>query len=123
VASGEDLNMHHVVLLLAHLFVVVDARVKNKVSWPELFEGEVNGQSVELVGLVPAIQLKSKVVSEIVNDLSDQGAAVQIQRCVEMLLSFFPVPSSIRHSEVFLRRLHKLTPQVFFEVWVCAVQQ
>ena len=79
-ASGEDLNMDHVVLLLAHLFVVVDARVKNKVSWPELFEGEVNGQSVELVRLVPAIQLKSKVVSEIVNDLSDQGAAVQIQR-------------------------------------------
>ena len=53
--ASEDLNMDHVMLLLFHLRVVVDASIEDKVTGLHLFKLQVDRQSVKLVTLVPSV--------------------------------------------------------------------
>jgi hypothetical protein len=69
-SSCEDLDMHHVVLLLAHFVTVIDSRVEDEVTRLHFLELEINRESVVLVSLVPPVKLEAKLFPKIVNNLS-----------------------------------------------------
>ena len=91
--SCEDLDVHHIVLLFSHFWIIVDATVEYEVAWLHLFLLELYRQAVELISLIPSIQLKSEFFSQVIDDLFDQRTAVQVQWSPIMLLAFFPIPS------------------------------
>jgi len=74
-----------------------------------------------LVGLVPAVQLEAKVFPEIVDDLADEGTAIQVERSVIVLLSLLPVFGTVWNSKVFLGCLYELLSQSLFEVSILPV--
>lgn len=118
-----NLNMNHVMLLLPTLGVVVGATDEHEVSRLHLLLGQSDWQTVKLVGLIPAVELESKFIPEIVNDLPNEGAAVKIEWGLKVLLTLFPIASSIRDTKILLRSLNELLSQSLFEVWVFPVRK
>lgn len=68
-SPGVNLNMHHIVLLLPHLWVVVAAADEDKVSWLHLLLCQSDGQTIKLIRLIPSVKLEAKFFSQIINDL------------------------------------------------------
>lgn len=120
-ATSKYLNVNHIMLLLPHLVVVIDSTVENQVARPHFFELEIDGQGVELVRLVPPIELESEVFTEIVHDLADEGAAIQVEGCVVMLLALLPVFGTVRHAEVLFGGLDEFFSQTLLVLGVLSV--
>ena len=110
--------MNHIVLLLPHLGVVVGATNEDEVSRLHLLLGQSGGQTIELIGLIPAIKLEPKLFSKIINDLPNKGAAVKIKWCLIVLLPLFPIASCIGNTEILLGSLYELFPQSLFEIGI-----
>lgn len=111
----EHLHMNHIVLLFAQFGVIVDSAVKNEVARFELFELESDREGVELVSLIPAVQLEAELLSEVPHSLADKRAAIEENGGVVVFLAFLPVALGIRHSEVLFDCRQELFPQLLFE--------
>ena len=74
--TSEDLYVDHVMLLLARLWVVIDSTVKDQITWDHFFKLQIDRQSVILVSLIPPIKFKTKVLSEIVDNLAHESTAI-----------------------------------------------
>jgi len=69
--------MNHIMLLRSTLRIIVGSAVEDEVTRLHLLEGQISWQCIELVGLVPAIQLEPKVLPQVVHDLAHKCAAIQ----------------------------------------------
>ena len=108
-------------LLLTTLLIEVDARIKDEVTRFHLFEGQIDWKRVVLISLIPAIQFEPEVFSQIVDNLADERAAVQEERCVVERLSRLVVPPRIRHAKVLDAPIDKLLAELSFEFRVSSV--
>ena len=102
--------------LFSRAIFIINARIKNKISWFHLFKLKVNRQGVILISLVPSIQLKPEFLPEIIDNLSNKCTAIQIKGGTIMLLSWIPIPCSIRHPEIFLSSLYKFISESLFKI-------
>jgi len=122
-SSREYLDVYHIVLLFSHFWVIVDTTIKDEVTWLHLFLLELNRQAIELISLVPSIKLEPEIFSQVIDNLLDQRAAVQVQRCSIMLLAFFPIASGIWYSKVLLGRLDEFLSETELEIGISSVKQ
>lgn len=74
-AAQVDLYVHHVMLDNC-LGVVHLGTVEDYIAGPHFFLLEFNGHGIKLIALIAWSQLETKFFSKIVNDSSDQPAAV-----------------------------------------------
>ena len=109
------------VLLLATFLIKVDGRIEDEVTRFHLFKGQIDWKRVILISLIPAIQLEPEVLSQIVDNLADERAAVQEKRCVVERLSWVVVPPRVRHAKVLDAPVDKLLAELSFEFWVSSV--
>ena len=113
--ASEHLNVHHMVLLLPTLGVEVDSAVEDQISGLQLLKGEVDRKRVVLVGLVPAIQLESEVFPQVVDHLTNQGAAVEEERCIVEGVSRVVIPLRVGDPKVLYAPIDELLAQLPFE--------
>ena len=113
--------MNHVVFLLPAFLVVVNGTVEDQVSRLELFEWYIDRQSVVLVGLVPAIQFKAKVIPKVVDNLSYKGTAVEEDLRVIMNITRLVISLGIWNAEVFFATIDKFLAQLTLELRVSPV--
>lgn len=109
------------VLLLATFLIEVDGRVEDEITRFHLLKGQIDWKRVILISLIPAIQLEPEVLSQIVDNLADERAAVQEKRCVVERLSWVVVPPRVRHAKVLDAPVDKLLAELSFEFWVSSV--
>ena len=74
--SREDFNVNHVMLLGLEFCVEVGAAIENEITRLHFFKLQNNRQSVDLVCLVPSVELEAELFPQVVDNLSDQSAAV-----------------------------------------------
>ena len=115
--------MYHVMLLCFELGVEIGSTTKDEISWLHLLLLELNRKRIELVCLIPPIKMEPKVISKIKHDLPHESTAVEVQRCVVVLLSLFPVSASVWDTEVFLGGLNELLSEALLELWVLSVRE
>ena len=90
-SPSVDFHMDHVMLLSSELSVVVGPRAEDKIAWLQIFKLQLNRQRIKLVSLVPSVQLKAKLVTQIVHNLTYEGTTVEEYRAIIMLVTRFVV--------------------------------
>jgi hypothetical protein len=114
--------MHHSVWERFKFWVVVSGAVENQVSWLEICFGQLLvWQQVKLVGLIPLGQCVPKVLPEIEDTLTDQGATVEEEGCIVELICGLVVFLGVGDADVFLGSFDKLGPELLFEVRVGSI--
>ena len=111
-----NLNMRHVMFLYV-LWGVISGTVEDNVSRDHLLKLQINGQSVELVGLVSTSEHKAKLGSQVVYCSTNKRTTIEEYRRVKHGVVWLSVPLGIRYSNIFLAGRDELLPKPFLELW------
>ena len=111
-------------LLRSSFCIVIRAAVEYQITWLQLLEREVDGQSVVLVGLVPEVELEAKLITQVFDYLSDETGAVQVQRRVVVFVTFVrPILRVVRDAKVGFGSVYEALAQMPLERRIAPVPQ
>ena len=116
--SRENFYMDHVMLLTSTCLIEVSCTVENQITGLKLFKCKIDRQRVILVSLIPMIECKTKIISQVVHYLSYQGTAVEKEWWVVDWIIRTVKLFGIWDTKVLYTTVNKLLTKLTFELWI-----
>lgn len=120
-APCKHFYVDHSMFLWAKFFVIVNCTVKNQVAWHHLFELQIDWQRIVLICLIPPVKFEAKIFTQVIDDLANEGAAVEKNRCVIEGVAWVVIAFCVGNSKVLDASINKFLSELLLEVGIAPI--